>query len=180
MAEWGAGYGWITKVLHWLTVLLVGTQFVVGYSMVSEDSCDPPGEERSGGDTTDAYEDRLDRLEDACEQFEPGGAFDLLELHVLLGLSILVIAFVRPLWRRFDGFPPWSEHLSQRERRLVHWTERALMLLLFVVPLSGLLLNASGDDGWLALHIGAHITFFVALAAHLFTNLRPSILRRMV
>ncbi|MGZ5403199.1 MAG: cytochrome b [Nocardioides sp.] len=153
------GYGWITKVLHWLTVLLVAAQFVVGYSMAAEDACD--------------------RQEDTCEQVELG-AFDLLELHVLLGLSILVIAVVRPLWRRYDGFPPWSDHLSAGDRRVVHWTERALMLLLFVVPLSGLLLNAFGDDAWLALHIGAHIAFFVALAAHLFTNLRPRILRRML
>ncbi|MGZ5398680.1 MAG: cytochrome b [Nocardioides sp.] len=153
------GYGWITKVLHWLTVLLVAAQFVVGYSMAAEDACD--------------------RKEDTCEQVELG-AFDLLELHVVLGLSILVIAVVRPLWRRYDGFPPWSDHLSAGDRRVVHWTERALMLLLFVVPLSGLLLNAFGDDAWLALHIGAHIAFFVALAAHLFTNLRPRILRRML
>src|SRR5665809_34877 len=178
------GYGWITKVLHWLTVLLVAAQFVVGYSMDLDGECDPPGEELSGGDTSDAFEERLDRLEDACEQRAEqldlsSGAFDLPELHLLLGLSILVIAVVRPLWRRYDGFLPWSEHLSEGERRVVHWTERALMLLLFVVPLSGLLLIATGDYTWVPLHVGAHIVFFVALAAHLSTNLRPRILRRM-
>lgn len=118
------GYGWITKVLHWLTMLLVAAQFVVGYSMDLDGACDSPGEERRGGDTSDAFEERLDRLEDACEQEAEqldlsGGAFDLSELHLLLGLSILVIAVVRPLWRHYDGFPPWSEHLSEGERRLV-------------------------------------------------------------
>lgn len=98
----------------------------------------------------------------------------------MLGLSILLIAVVRLLWRRYDGFPPWSEHLSEGEGRLVHWTERALMLLLFVVPLSGLALLATGDDDWLPLHVGAHLAFFATLAAHLFTNLRPRILRRML
>ena len=29
--------------------------------------CDPPGEDRSGGDTSDAEEERIDRLEEACE-----------------------------------------------------------------------------------------------------------------
>ena len=27
------GYGWVTKVLHWLTLGLVVAQFVVGYLM---------------------------------------------------------------------------------------------------------------------------------------------------
>lgn len=54
------------------------------------------------------------------------------------------------------------------------------MALLFVVPLSGLVLIATGDDAWLPLHVGAHVAFFAALAAHLFTNLRPRILRRML
>ena len=180
------GYGWMTKILHWLTVLLVGAQFVVGYTMeLDDDGCDPAAERRSGGDTSDAAEERLDRIEDACEagadQIDlTAGGLDRPELHLLLGLSILVIAVARPLWRRYDGFPPWSEHLSAVERRLVHWTERALMVLLFVVPLSGLLLISTDDYDWLPLHVGAHVAFFVALAAHLFTNLRPRVLRRMV
>ena len=38
----------------------------------------------------------------------------------------------------------------------------------------------SGDDDLLPLHIAAHITFFVALAAHLFLVLRPRVLPRML
>ncbi len=179
------GYGWMTKLIHWAVVLLVAAQFAVGRSLDRDDDCDLSGEERGGGDLSDAAEERLDRLEDACEaradQVDLGiGVMDVDDLHVLLGLSILVVAVIRPLWRRFDGFPPWSEHLSEHERRLVHWTERALMLMLFVVPLSGLLLRATEDDDWLPLHVGAQVTFLVVLAAHLFTNLRPKILRRMV
>ncbi|MFJ3405114.1 hypothetical protein [Promicromonospora sp. NPDC090134] len=67
------GYGIITKVLHWGTVTLLAAQLAVGYAMdddgdVPDVDCDPPGEDRSGGDTTDAEEDRFDRLEEACEQ----------------------------------------------------------------------------------------------------------------
>lgn len=62
----------------------------------------------------------------------------------------------------------------------MHWTERSLMALLFLVPLSGLLMVGTGDDGWLPLHVAAHVGFFVTLAAHLFTNLRPRVLRRML
>ena len=179
------GYGRVTKALHWLTVLLVAGQFVVGYSMDLDAGCDPSGEERSGGDTSDAAEERLDLLEDACEARADrldltSGALDLPELHLLLGLSILVVAVARPLWRRYAGLPPWSEHLSEGERRLVHLTERALMTVLVLVPLSGLLLIATGDDAWLPLHVGAHLAFFAVLAAHLFTNLRPRVLSRML
>jgi cytochrome b561 len=179
------GYRGSQKILHWSTVGAVTAQFAVGYNLDLDGDCDPPGEELSGGDTTDAFEDRLDRLEDQCEARADdydllGGGFDLAELHLVLGLTVLALGLVRPLWRRYAGLPPWSERLSMAERRLATWTERALMLLLVVVPLSGLLLIGTGDDAWLPLHIGAHVAFFVALAAHLFTNLRPAILRRML
>jgi cytochrome b561 len=179
------GYRASQKVLHWLTVLAVAAQFAVGYNLDLDDGCDPAGEGRSGGDTSDAEEERLDRLEDLCEARADdydllGGSLDLAELHLALGLTVLGLGVVRPLWRKVAGLPPWSEHLSENQRRLVHWTERALLLLLVVVPLSGLVLVTTGDDAWLPLHVGAHVAFFAALAAHLSTNLRPLVLRRML
>ena len=180
------GYRGSQKLLHWLTVLAVAAQLAVGYNLdLDGEDCDPPGEERSGGDTTDQFEDRLDRLEDACEARADdydllGGGVDLAELHLVLGLTVLALGVLRPLVRRVAGLPPWSEHLSAGQRRLAGLTEKALMLLLVVVPLSGLVLLGTGDDSWLPLHVAAHVAFFVALAAHLFTNLRPAILRRML
>jgi cytochrome b561 len=179
------GYRASQKLLHWSTVLAVAAQLVVGYNLDLDDGCDPPGEELSGGDTSDAFEDRLDRLEDACEARADsydlvGGGVDLAELHLVLGVIVLALGLARPLWRRVAGLPPWSEHLSAAQRRLATWTERALMSLLVLVPLSGLVLVGTGDDAWLPLHVGAHIAFFAALAAHLSTNLRPAVLRRML
>jgi cytochrome b561 len=179
------GYRASQKLLHWLTVVAVAAQFAVGYLLDLDGDCDPPGEDRSGGDTSDAEEERFDRLEELCEARADdydllGGGFDLAEVHLLLGLTVLMLGVVRPLWRRVAGLPPWSEHLSDGQRRLVHWTERALLALLVVVPLSGIVLVATGDDDWLPLHVAAHVAFFVALAAHLSTNLRPVILRRML
>jgi cytochrome b561 len=178
------GYGSVSKVLHWLTVVVIAAQFLVGYTMDLDAGCDPPGEERSGGDISDAEKERLDRLEELCED-RIGldltvGPFDRPEIHLLLGLTILTLGVVRLVWRRVDGFPSWSEHLSEPERRLVHWTERAMLALLFVIPVSGILLVLTDDDGVLWLHVGAHVAFFVALAAHLLTNLRPRILTRML
>jgi hypothetical protein len=58
-------------------------------------------------------------------------------------------------------------------------TERVLLGLLFVVPVTGLAL-VLGDDDWLALHVTAHIAFFVALAAHVGLVLRRGLLPRMI
>jgi cytochrome b561 len=180
-----AGYRASQKLLHWLTVLVVAAQLAVGYKLDLDDGCDPPGEDRSEGDTSDAEDERLDRLEEACEARADGydllgGGFDLAELHLVLGVAVLALGVVRPLWRRVAGLPPWSEHLSAGQRRLASWTERALMSLLVLVPLTGLVLVATGDDAWGPLHVGAHVAFFVVLAAHLSTNLRPAVLRRML
>ncbi|MFD2792236.1 cytochrome b/b6 domain-containing protein [Promicromonospora vindobonensis] len=73
------GYGIVTKVLHWSTVALLLTQLTVGYVMddkadaadvadVADVDCDPAGEELGGGRTSDAEEERLDQVEDRCEQ----------------------------------------------------------------------------------------------------------------
>jgi cytochrome b561 len=69
------------------------------------------------------------------------------ELHVSLGLGI-ILAVVRLLWRRTTPLPPWAEHLSAGERRLEGRLEKLLLVLLIVVPATGLLLVAAGDD-WL-------------------------------
>ena len=173
------GYGLVTKVLHWGTVVALASQFLVGYFMLSVD-----------GGVEEADCDRgVDRLEESCEREQErlearaedplgtaysdlgsgdilGGGVTLPELHVLLGLLILALAVARVVWRRTTALPPWAESLSAGERRLAHWTEKVLLVLLFVIPVSGLLLVTVSYD-LLPLHIAAHIGFFVTLATHL-------------
>jgi cytochrome b561 len=84
---------------------------------------------------------------DAARLDLTAGTFDLPELHLILGLSILAMGVTRMLWRRFDGFPSWSDALSERDRRLVHWTERVLMLLLLLVPWAGAASDRSSAAG---------------------------------
>ena len=182
------GYGVVTKSLHWLTVLAIGAQFAVGYTMDTdgaEGECDPPGE---GDELSDAEEERLDRIEDRCEAEQDrldadaddsvasawsdlgsadlfGGGLSLPEAHVLLGLLIIALGVLRLVWRRTTPLPPWDPRLSSADQRFVNLTERALLTLQLVVPATGILLVAGDDLLWL--HIAAHIAFFVALAAHL-------------
>jgi cytochrome b561 len=188
------GYGVVTKLLHWATVAALVAQFVIGYVMIAEGDfekadCNPPAENRDGGDPSDAAQARIDQIEELCEQRQDrlqaraddplgtaysdlasgsifGGGLSLPEIHVLLGLVILVLAASRVAWRRTAGLPPWAESLSPEERTWAHWTEKLLLSLLFVIPLSGLLLVVVSYD-LLPLHVAAHIGFFVALAAHL-------------
>ncbi|MFE7227910.1 cytochrome b/b6 domain-containing protein [Nocardioides sp. NPDC057577] len=191
------GYGVVAKTLHWLTVAAFVLQFVVGYSMSTETDCDPPGEDRSGGDTSDAEEERLDRLEDVCEARtgEDGAlatawadlwdgrigldGIALPELHLLLGLAILLLGGLRLGWRLIASLPPWDPRLTAADRRVAHVTERVLLALMFVVPATGLALVAVSDD-LVALHVAAHVAFFVALGVHLLLVLRRGLLPRML
>ena len=201
------GYGPITKSLHWLTVLTIGGQFAVGYTMetdgdVREADCDPAADDRSGGDFSDAEEERLDRLEDECEAEQDrldaeaddavgaawsdlwsgdlfSGGLSLPEAHVLLGVLIIALGVLRLVWRSTTPLPPWDPRLTPVNQRLVHATEVALLTLQFVVPATGILL-VTGTGDVLDLHIAAHIAFFVALAAHLGMVIGKGLVPRML
>ena len=200
-----SGYGLVTKLLHWVTVVVIATQFFVGYTMdddadVRERECEPSGEAAGGGETSEAQEERLDRREEECEQRQDAredradedvwSAFDDLksgdlfadgvskpDVHVLLGLLIIGLGLVRVLWRVTTPLPPWADALSPAERRLEGWLEKALITLLFVVPGTGLLL-VTGQDDWLRVHITAHILFFVTVGLHIGLVLKHTILQR--
>ncbi len=154
------GYGAVTTTLHWLTVTALIAQFVIGYVMDADES--GRGRGRGRGEGSGRGRGR------GGEDYEWSNLFDgewrLVTVHVVLGLTIMGIAGVRMLWRN-TGLPPWAQCLSELERRLVHWTERLLLLLLIVMPATGLAL-VFGDDDYLPLHVSSHIAFFVVIALH--------------
>jgi cytochrome b561 len=198
----GHGYGLVTKLLHWLTVAVLAAQFLVGWSMEfdeEDERLDAEAErveeeaEGRGEAAEERAEAEADRLEDAAGAGDDeaasavvsdvvtgqafGDGLSLPELHVTLGLAVLVLAAVRLLWRRGTPLPPWAEHLSAGERRLEGLLEKVLLTLLVVVPATGLLLAASGDD-WLPLHVAAQIAFLAAVAAHVGLVLSHTVVRR--
>jgi cytochrome b561 len=173
VADEARAYGATARVLHWLTVLALGTQFGIGYVMEADDS--GHGRGRGGDDRSGHGRGRGHGGDDSVL----GDGWDLVTTHVALGVVIVVLAVTRVLWRRASGLPAWAESLSARDQRLVVLTERTLLGLLFVVPTTGLLL-VLGDDDWLPLHVAAHIAFFVALAAHVGFVLRRGLLPRML
>ncbi len=187
-----AAYSRTTRTLHWVTVLALIAQFIVGYGL-EDDSGRGRGRGRGrGGDDEDGGGQGRGRGrgrggDDDEAATGPFGLDDdgMLTLHVVLGLTILALAVIRVLWRRHTGLPPWAPTLTEAERTLAHWTERAMLLLLFAIPLTGLWLVLVDDDA-LGLHITTHIAFFVALAAHIGLVLkhqlvnRDGLLRRML
>lgn len=184
------GYGLLTKSLHWVTVVLFALQFWVGYTMETDRDldrvdCDPVGERRSGGDTSDVAEERQERAEEACEaredaREEAAKAADERPspLHIGLGLTILLLGALRVVWRRVGSLPPWSDRLGPRGRQVEGRVEKALLALMFAVPATGLLLLVADD--LVVLHIGAHLAFFAALAVHLAVVVRKRLLPRML
>jgi cytochrome b561 len=99
------------------------------------------------------------------------------EVHIGLGLLIIVLALVRMLWRRSTPLPPWAEHLSAGERRLEARLEQLLLALLFVVPATGIVLVLAGS-GWVPVHVTAQIAFLVVVAGHVGLVLRHTVVHR--
>jgi cytochrome b561 len=165
-------------MLHWTTVLALVAQFTIGYSLGVGGG---RGRGRGRGRSRESGRGRGRGRGGDLDIFEDG----LLTAHVVLGVSILILAIVRLLWRRRTTLPPWAPTLSAAERTLAHWTERALYLALFLVPGTGLWLVLVSDDA-VALHIAAHVLLYAAFAAHLGLVLkhqlidRDHLLRRML
>lgn len=197
------GYGGVTKTLHWLTVLSIGGQFGVGYTMETatdsrEAVCDRAVQDRSGV-ISEAEEERLeerceaeqDRLDDeagdalgtAWSDVGSGDLFSeglsLPEVHVLLGLVIIALGVLRLVWRSTTPLPPWDPRLTPANQRTVHATEVSLLTLQFLVPATGILLVAGSGD-LVVLHIAAHVAFFLTLAAHLGMVIGKRLVSRML
>lgn len=189
------GYGVVTKALHWLTVAAVVAQFAVGWTMGADETrLELDKDEikqledfaKHQDEATEEWiENEIDRLEgglDAREDSYFADAFtqeglSLPEVHVLLGLSIILLALIRVLWRATTSLPPWADHLSAGERWLEARMEKALLTLLLVVPPTGLAVLALGED-WLPLHITAQLVLLAAIAIHVGLVLKHTVVHR--
>ncbi|KOX34320.1 MULTISPECIES: cytochrome b [unclassified Streptomyces] len=176
------GYRPLTKVLHWSVVVAFAVQFAVGYALDASESGRGRGRGRGRGEESGHGRGRGR----GGDGYEPFGEDALLTVHVLVGACIVVLGVARLLWRRRTELPPWAPTLTPFERRFAHRTEVALYALTFVVPVTGVLLLASDDDGLLWVHVTAQVGFLAALACHVGLVLkhqlvdRDRLLRRML
>ena len=114
------GWGWVTKVLHWTTFLLVLNQGVVAWVMLRT-----PAEETVAG-------------------LSQGTLYNW---HKSIGLVLFVVVVARFAWRTLTPLPEWAPNLSAREKRAIHLVERGLYVCLFVMPISGFVFVMAGDFG---------------------------------
>lgn len=200
------GYGAVTKLLHWLTVAALATQLAVGLTMeadaaaeraedaadaredaakdfadAAEDAAGSEAEEEAAEEAGERAEEAADAATDSAADTEYliglGDGVDLIDVHVLLGVCILLLAVVRVWWRRVGGLPPWAPALSLQERKVASWIEKALLSSLFLVPSTGLLLVFTQDDALVPAHIAALVLLGIAVAAHVSLVLRHTLLR---
>jgi cytochrome b561 len=67
----------------------------------------------------------------------------LLARHKSVGITILMLASARLLWRLANPTPPLPPTLKPYERGLAHFTHVMLYILLFAMPLSGWMMSSA-------------------------------------
>lgn len=166
------GYGWVTRLLHWTVALSIFVQFGVGLALDADDGGHGRGRGRSRGG---ASGHGRGRGRGGGDGYDLGDL--LLQIHVVLGVTILLLAVLRLVWRTTTPLPPWATTLSVGERRVAHRTEQALYLSMVAMPLTGIATLVGGDD-LLPAHIATHVLFVVAILGHLGLILKHQVLDR--
>ena len=68
---------------------------------------------------------------------------EMLARHKSVGITILMLAVVRLLWRFANPTPPLPATLKPYERFLAHFTHTALYFLIFAMPISGWVMTSA-------------------------------------
>jgi cytochrome b561 len=63
--------------------------------------------------------------------------------HKWIGLTVLVLAVLRLMWRIYRAPPPLPATVTAWERRLAPWGHAALLVLLLAMPVSGWLMSSA-------------------------------------
>lgn len=114
------GYGALTKLFHWLIVVLFASQYLSATIMLHT----PDGATTLGLGQATYY-----------------------NWHKSLGLVALAVAVARLLNRRAGRLPPWAPTLTALEQTIIHRTEQLLYAAMLIMPLSGFLYVMAGGYG---------------------------------
>ncbi len=115
-----AGYGGLTKLLHWLIAILFLLQYASALIMLHTEAG-----MRAFGASQDFY----------------------YNWHKSLGLVVLLLVVARILNRRAGQMPAWASTVTPVERIIIHRAEQLLYVAMLAMPLSGLLYVLAGDYG---------------------------------
>jgi cytochrome b561 len=114
------GYGALTKVFHWLIVLIILLQYTSAKIMLR----------------TPAAATTLGLIQDTYYNW-----------HKSLGLVALLVMLARLANRQIGELPPWATTLTALEQMIIHRTEQLLYVALLIMPLSGFLYVMAGNYG---------------------------------
>ncbi|MGE0701356.1 MAG: cytochrome b [Hyphomicrobiaceae bacterium] len=114
------GYGALAKLLHWAIVVIFAFQYVGAAIML--------------------------RTGDAGTTLGLSQA-TYYNWHKSVGLIALAFAVMRLLNRRVGELPPWATTLSPLEQQLIHRMEQLLYVVMFLMPVSGLVFVMAGGYG---------------------------------
>jgi cytochrome b561 len=67
----------------------------------------------------------------------------MLARHKSVGITILMLAVLRLVWRLTNPTPPLPATLKPYERFLAHFTHTALYVLIFVMPITGWIMTSA-------------------------------------
>jgi cytochrome b561 len=76
----------------------------------------------------------------------PGSGFDALTLHQSIGLTVLLLAIARVIWRLVNVVPAWPADMKSYELVLARAVHFAFYVLLFAIPLTGWALASIEDE----------------------------------
>lgn len=81
--------------------------------------------------------------------------FQLIQLHKSIGITILMLAAARLLWRFTNPAPMFPEHMPLWQKAAAHLTHTALYALMFAMPLSGFLMSdaAGYHPNWFGINV---------------------------
>jgi cytochrome b561 len=82
-------------------------------------------------------------LAEAAEDDEAAG---LMDLHRSVGITILLLAVLRIVWRLADRRPLWPAAMAGYERVIARVTHWAFYALLFALPITGWMLSSTEGD----------------------------------
>jgi cytochrome b561 len=85
-------------------------------------------------------------LAEAGEHDEHGGPFTAAGLHAAIGMTILLLAVLRLLWRAVDPHPAWPDSMKPRDIMAAKAVHAAFYGLLFALPITGWMLSSTEND----------------------------------
>lgn len=81
--------------------------------------------------------------------------FQLFQLHKSIGITILLLVFVRLMWRFTHPAPMLPAHMPRWQKAAAHTTHALLYVLMFAMPLSGYLMSdaAGYHPNWFGINV---------------------------